>query len=294
MSPPPSEDAQEAPIPPERGGTPVPSPFACLALTLGAWLVARLTLDLVAPGAGVAPGLAAGLTLGLGVLGTLAARKVPEPAERRLGLAAPEPRDFAWLILLLPLPLLLSELDNLVVAWLGRPESDPAEPGRDPLDTLTWGLVLVGLRPVLEEFFFRGVLLQGLVSGVGRWRGLLLDAWLFALYRAAFFGSAYAAASLGGQALVEGALLAALRLATGSLLPGMVLHGTLAALGLAAARWSGAPAVAGFNAPGAHTPPEILLPALLVVGLGSAGILRAVRRAPPLPPIARRVARDDG
>lgn len=294
MSQAPYRGPEAPPPPPPEGeeGAPVPSPLAALALTVSAWLVARLAFELVAMEGGLALGLAVGLTLGLGALGTVAARAVPAPAERRLGLTSPEPRSVVWLLLLLPLPLLLSELDNGMAAALGRPEpaAETAQP--NGLDALEWGLLLVGLRPVLEEFFFRGVLLQGLVSALGRGRGAVLDAALFALLRGSFFGSAFAAASMGGQAFVLGLLLAGLRLASGSLVPGIALQALVAAVGLTVASWEAAPRIPGFNAPGAHTPPEVLAPALLAVGAGAVMVVRAARRAPPLPPVPRDPPRD--
>ncbi|MDX1648880.1 MAG: CPBP family intramembrane glutamic endopeptidase [Myxococcota bacterium] len=279
MSQAPYRGPEAPPPPPPAGeeGAAVPSPLAALALTASAWLVARLALELVAAGGGIALGLAVGLTLGLGALGTVAARAVPPPADRRLGLAAPEPRSMGWLLLLLPLPLVLSELDNLVALGLGRPEPAAETAEADGLDAVEWGLLLVGLRPVLEEFFFRGVLLQGLVSALGRTRGVLVDAALFAVLRGSFFGSVFAAASMGGQAFVLGLLLAGLRLASGSLVPGIGLQAAVAAIGLTVASWGAAPRIPGFNAPGAHTPPEVLAPALLAVAAGAA----------PLPPIPR-------
>lgn len=295
-----SRGPEAPPPPPPRGGegSPVPSLSACIALTASACLLTWLALLVVAPETGAVPALALGVALGLGGLGTVAARAVPAPAERRLGLVAPDPRDLRGLLLLLPLPLVLSELDNVVALFLEKPAAAQASaagaPARDALATLEWSLLLVGLRPVVEEFFFRGVLLQGLVSAFGSARGVLLDALLFGALRAALWiASPYAAASLGAQAFVEGLVLALLRLATGSLVPGIALQALLAALGMAAVSWSGAPQVAGFNAEGAHTPPEILVPALLAVGAGAALLVRAARRAPPLPPIPREPPRAD-
>lgn len=278
-----------APPPPPAGeeGPPVPSPLAALALTACAALVVVLALGAVAPEAGGPAGMAVGLTLGLGALGTVAARSVPPPAEVRLGLVAPGLRALRWLLPLLPLPLVLSELDNAVAALLPRPAPEAFTPSPELV------LLLVGLRPVLEEFFFRGVLLQGLVSALGPLRGALLDAALFAALRTLFAPTLAVAASVTATDFAAGLVLVALRLATGSILPGVLLQALAAGLTLAAVGWEGAPAIPGFNAPGAHSPPELVVPALLAVGAGCAALVRAARRAPPLPPVPREPARRD-
>jgi membrane protease YdiL (CAAX protease family) len=81
-----------------------------------------------------------------------------------------------------------------------------------------------------EEILFRGVLFGLVLRGLGiwRWRGLaalLLTSLLFALVHAPFYGSA-------GQtnlplAFLLGIVLGLLRLSTGSVLPGIMLHGIL-------------------------------------------------------------------
>ncbi len=258
--------------------TPAPRPLTALLLTSFAWCVFVLATALTTPETGGSFGLALGLLLGFGGAGTLAARSVPPPAERRIGLAGFAPHLLLPLALLTPVVLLLSELDNGVAALL-FPGEKPATGALTPsgLDTLEWVLFAVLLRPVLEEFFFRGVVQQGVVAALGPGRGVLYAAALFALVRASLFaGDAYHATSLGAQALWLGALLGFVRLASGSILPGVLLSMALEAAGVLSLQLQSTLAIPGFNAGGAHTPLVWLLPSAFSVG---AGIVLLVRHA---------------
>jgi membrane protease YdiL (CAAX protease family) len=320
-------------------------------LTVGAWAIQLVVLALVAPAAGTTLALALGATAGLGLVGTLAARAVPPPVDRQLGL-----RGFAWtwlgpLVMLLPVVLLVSELDNRIAEVLPRPaaleatrapapdagadaetapgaaesgaevrpdagaqaapeapadatgaaprqDAPPAPPpapaeepaGSDPLATLEWALFAVLLRPVLEEFYFRGVVHHAMVSGLGAWRGVAATALLFAAVRGSLgLGSEYAMATLGVQALLDGLLLGCLRLATGSILPGVLFQAGTAGLGLIALVAGDAVPIPGFNTDGGRTPAAFLAPALLSVAAGLFFVLRGVRArdaAPRPPPVS--------
>ncbi len=259
--------------------TPAPTPLAALLLTAFAFCAFALTAMLVTPGVGGSFGLALGLLLGFGGAGTLAARSVPPPADRRIGLAGFAPHLLLPLALLTPVVLLLSELDNGVATLLfagQKPSAGELAPGA--LDTLEWVLFAVLLRPVLEEFFFRGVVQQGVVAALGPGRGVLYTAALFALVRASLFaGDAYHATSFGAQALWLGALLGFVRLASGSILPGALLSMAVEAAGVLSLQLRDALAIPGFNAAGAHTPIAWLLPAALSVGAGIALLARHAR-----------------
>ena len=153
----------------------MPGAVGTVGLTLGAWLVLWLCLVLIGPLAGGAVGLAVGSVLAYGGLGTLAARAIPPPVDVRLGLR-PMP---ARILLLVPTAILVSEADNWLALWLGADEEALAEQRRDAaalgaLATVEWALFAVGLSPVVVEFFFRGVLLQGAVGQLGTARGLIL------------------------------------------------------------------------------------------------------------------------
>jgi len=293
-----------------KPGPPVPSPPGALVLTLGATALLWFALGLLGPDTGPTLALAVGTTLGFGVIGTLAARAVPPPADQRLGLRRPPWRAFAWVLLLVPALILLSELDNGIAARLERPAAatagglegtsaetppagaetaPPAAPVPDPRDPLTlveWALFAALLRPVLEEFFFRGVVQQGMVQAFGLGRGVLATALLFAAVRSTFgVGSAYTATTLASQGLVEGLVLGLLRAASGSLLPGIAWAAATSGLGIAAVAASDAVPIPGFNAEGSHTPPEWVALCALPVALGVGLAWRAARAAPPLPPV---------
>jgi membrane protease YdiL (CAAX protease family) len=260
---------------------PLPRPLSALALTALAWSVMVLVTLLATPAEGGVFGLALGLLLGLGGAGTLAARSLPPPAERRIGLVGFAPRLLLPLVLLVPAVLLASELDNCIAAaFFPDAKTAAAEATPGTLATLEWVLFAVLLRPVLEEFFFRGVVQQGVVAALGPARGVLLTATLFAVVRTSVFGAdAYHAVSLGAQALTTGLLLGFVRLSSGSILSCVLLETALEAAGVLSLALREPLQIPGFNAAGAHTPVLWLLPAALSVGLGIWLLARAAQRA---------------
>lgn len=270
---------------------PLPSPVGAAMLTLLAFTIALFAWLLLLE-VGTALSLAVGLCLGYGGVGTLAARSVPAPAELRLGLRGFPPRFLAAILLVLPAIVLASELDNWVrplFPELPIPEAAreaPADEVVARLATLELVITLVLLRPVLEEFFFRGVVQQGLVASLGPVAGVVQTALLGGLASGGLglpFGPDRAA-SLGVQAAFLGLLLGLLRHTSGSLLAPL-----LAAVGMSASGVFFAAALAervpipGFNAGGDHTPPWILAACAAAVALGC---WLALRFAAPGPPAA--------
>jgi membrane protease YdiL (CAAX protease family) len=256
-----------------------PGPLGALLLSTLACCVLLLVAALATPAAGGTFGIALGLALGFGGAGTLAARALPPPAHLRIGLCGFAPRLLVPLLLLAPGVLLASELDNWIATLFPGAKDAQPDAGLGALDALEWALFAVLLRPVLEEFFFRGVVQQGVVAALGPGRGVVFTAALYALVRAALHvGDAYRTLSFGTQALAEGLLLGALRLASGSILPGVLLQAALAALGLAALAAKEWLPIPGFNAAGAHTPAAWLAPAVASVALGLALLARESRR----------------
>jgi membrane protease YdiL (CAAX protease family) len=199
-----------------------------------------------------------------------------------MGLRGFAPRLLLPVLLLLPFVLLASEIDNWI-AWL-FPAPEPATPEAPFAGLVALELVLfvVLLRPVLEEFFFRGVVQQGVVAALGARRGVLLCAVLFALLRASFgLGDAQRALTLAVQALCEGLLLGGLRLASGSILPGILLQMGTASVGLLALATKESFPIPGFNDGGTHTPLAWLLPAALSVTIGLSLLRRHAQRSEP-------------
>jgi membrane protease YdiL (CAAX protease family) len=244
-----------------------------------------LVTVLATPSTGGTLGIALGTVLGLGGAGTLGARAIPAPAEQRIGLSGFPLRLLLPVLLLAPYVLLVSELDNWIAALFPAPdaaseaEADFALVGLAAVELV---LFLVLLRPVLEEFFFRGVVQQGVVAVLGARRGIVLTALLFAVVRASFaLGDTQRAVTLAAQGFCEGLLLSGLRLASGSILPGVVLAMGTAGLGLLALATKEAFAIPGFNDASAHTPLTWLLPAALSVAAGVVWLRRYTESTRP-------------
>ena len=256
----------------EAGERPeAPTPAGATMLTLLAWAVGMFAWATLLPWVGHWGAFGVALALGYGVVGTLAARGLPTPAEPRLGLRGFERSQALWIALAVPAVLLLSEVDNVIrplVPALTEP-TPGAEPAEDVIALLAieFTITTVLLRPVLEEFFFRGVIQQGLVVWMGASAGVALTSVLFVLAVAGFafpLGPQYAA-SLAAQAAFIGPVLGLFRLATGSLLAPILLQMTMAAFGVLAMSYPDTIPIEGFNTPGDHTPFAILAPAALSV-----------------------------
>ena len=263
-------------------GAPFPSPSLALALAGTASFIALI-------GSGSVVGVALSGALGFGGVGVLAARLVPEPAAARLGLTPFPLRALAPVLLLSPAVLLVSELDNWIRIAFGAPPSETL--GVATLPALEAMLLFALLNPTLEEFFFRGVLLQGCASALGRWRALFYVAALqlvlvpLAATLDALTAEKPSTALILSQAagtLGIGIACGLLRLATGSLLPSIALSSAVACLTLAAGAFADRAPIPGFNAPGATTPLAYLIPAAASVAFGrlaAPGAARARARA---------------
>ena len=245
--------------------------------------------------------LALGMTLGFGGVGTFVARQVPEPTDRRLGLTAIGPAQVGIVLLLIPVVLLTSELDNWVAELVPRPEEvengEPAttDPEAIALRALESALFVALLRPVIEEFFFRGVIQQGVVAALGPVSGVVLQASLFALVRATLGASdAYFVSTNAAQGFVEGALLGFLRLGTGSILPGIVLQVVTGTIAMFLMLRPDVVAIPGFTDTGSHTPVLWLLPAALCVALALGATFRSYQGQEPLPDPPPEEEEDDG
>ena len=272
-----------------------PGPVAAFAIAFAAWLATATVVVLVGGqqrgGIGIVA-LGIGQALGLGVVATLAARRVPEPRVERLGLRGFPLRYLLPLAMLLPLSIVVSELVNVAHSLFPPPDAVAVTrralerlDTRTPISAVQVAIVAVGIAPVVEEFLYRGVLQQGLVAHLGRTRGVLLAACLFGLAHVSPGLSGASALATFVATLPLGLALGAVRLATGSLLAPILLHACNNALGLLAVAFSQALPVAGFNAPGAHTPLAIVVPCAAVVALALHTFLRDARLAPVALPI---------
>jgi membrane protease YdiL (CAAX protease family) len=167
---------------------PYPGLLQALLLAVLGWLLAGLAAaaaaDLVTPTAA----LGIGTVLGFGAAGALGATHVPPPHAERLGLRGLRLAQLPPLLLMVPLALLASEIDNTMRAFF--PPPDAQQLAQQVLQRVTSHgdlalveslVVVVGLVPVVEEWFFRGVLQQGLVARLGKGAGVFLCALLFAV-----------------------------------------------------------------------------------------------------------------
>ncbi|RIL04976.1 MAG: hypothetical protein DCC71_12045 [Proteobacteria bacterium] len=267
---------------------PTPLQGALLAFmgSFFAGAVALLAADSMSPTA--AMGL--GSVVGLGAAGALGAASVPPPHGARIGLRGFAAPRLGALLLLLPIALVASEVDNAVKALWPPPDAPAvaqAAVEKLPTDTglalLETAIVVVGLVPLVEEWFFRGVLQQGAIARYGAAGGIVFTSLLFALGHGAPGISPPSWLAAVAQALVLGLALGYARHATGSILAPALLHAGVNGLGVAALAWPHVVAIPGYNAPGAHTPLAWLAPCVLAV---CAGLwLLAREPAPAAPPV---------
>ena len=254
---------------------PFPTPLnAALITMMGMFFTTAIALMI---GDAVTPTAAVGIAsvLGLGGAGMLGAANIPPPHAERVGLRGLRRQHLLPLLLLLPIALLASELDNAVSLLFPAPDAPQVVqqtldklPTDTSLSVLETVIVAVGLVPVVEEWFFRGVLQQGLVASLGAAGGVFLTALFFALGHGAGL-SPQAWGALVAQTLLLGIAFGYARHRTGSLLAPILLHIGVNGLGVAAMAAPLVIAVPGYNAPGAHTPLSVLLPAIVSVAIGA-------------------------
>lgn len=267
---------------------PFPSPFQAALLTLMGSFFAGAVLLAAAEWMSPTSALGLGTAVGFGVAGALGAASIPRPHGLRVGLRGLSARHLLPILLLLPTVLLASEIDNVVKALLPAPDAPQvAQETLDKLPTdtrfalLETAVVAVGLVPVVEEWFFRGVIQQGLIASAGVRGGILLTALLFAVGHGGPGISPQSWAALVAQTLALGVVLGYLRHATGSILPPILLHVGVNGLGVLSLALPELIAIPGYNAPGAHTPLALLVPSVLAVALGIWLLSRETPEPPP-------------
>jgi membrane protease YdiL (CAAX protease family) len=272
-----------------------PGPLQAALLTLLAIFLSLLVASTVAPLVTPTAALGLGAVVGLGAAGALGASGIPRPHGARVGLRGLRLRHLLPLLLLLPVALLASEIDNVVLAALPAPDAPqiaeqvrtrlPTDAGLALLESL---LVAVGLVPVVEEWFFRGVIQQGLVARLGARGGVVLTALYFALGHGAPGLSAGAWAGVVAQSFAFGLVFGFARHKTGSILASLLLHVGVNLAGVLALAYAGAVAIPGYNAPGAHTPAGLLVAAAASVAIGLGLLARdPAPRIPDAPPSSR-------
>jgi membrane protease YdiL (CAAX protease family) len=189
-----------------------------------------------------------------------------------------------------PVIILASEIDNWMPDFLPPlqvpPEATaPTDPEVQQLETVELIITMVLLRPVLEEFFFRGVIQQGLVAHLGAVGGVLQTALLSGVAGGGIFLvlAPNHAASAGAQAAFVGVVYGVLRHASGSLLAPIFAAVFYGLLSYAVTALAFIPGTVGSDV---HTPLAILAPCALSVALGLwlAIHWRLAIPDPPVPP----------
>jgi hypothetical protein len=139
--------------------------------------------------------------------------------------------------------------------------------------------------PLVEEWFFRGIVQQGMIATTGARLGLFWTALLFAIGHGAPGVSWQAWVAIVAQMLVLGLVLGFARHATGTILAPVLLHVGVNALGVLGLAAPHVLAIPGYNAPGLHTPAIWLVPSVVAVAFGLGLLARETPApAPPLPP----------
>jgi sodium transport system permease protein len=254
---------------------PFPTPASAVLITMmGAFFTTAIAV-VFSSWATPTAAIGIGTVLGLGGAGMLGAANIPPPHAERVGLRLVSRRQLFALLLMLPIALLASEIDNVAAAFFPAPDAQqivqqtveklPVDTDLAIVETLIVG---VGLIPVVEEWFFRGVIQQGLVASLGAAGGIIVTALFFALGHGAGM-SAQAWGALVAQTLLLGLAFGYARHRTGSLLAPILLHVGVNGMGVVAMAAPQVIAVPGYNAPGAHTPLVILLPSIAVVAIGA-------------------------
>lgn len=285
-----------APRPAEVRPVHFPGPLTAFALTIGSVFAAVFATRVVMLAFDARPSLSilgVGEALGVGAIATFAAGRVAEPQRERLGLRGFDPSFLPWLAMLLPLAVVLGELENILTGVLPPPEMSEEMKrlqqefmGTGALATFEIAVVSIGIAPVVEEWLFRGVIQQGLVAQLARARGVILTAGLYAIVHVGPAPSAPGTLSPFLQSFLLGVVLGTVRLATGSLLAPILLSAGVSGLALVALGSSEALPTEGSSGPGGRISLTLLLPSLAAVAWALHGLIGQARAAPialPLP-----------
>ena len=276
-----------------------PGPLAGSMLALTGLFLSSLIASIVA-GTGIAGNsplmvsMGIGYALGLGGIATLAARAVPPPHEVRLGLQNFDSNLIPAFLALLPCVFLISEF-NLYLEWVLPPSPEFIElrqemeallKAESTFATLETVVVAVGIIPIVEGFFFFGVLQQGVVARMGRIQGMLLITVLYSMVHFPASGAPGDSVVPLPTWLIVGALLSLIRLASGSILPVILVSSAFSMIHLAAQEEDPIFSMPAFNAPGTEIPSLVFWPSLMVVVWGISTLWKQAQQRPVEIPIA--------
>lgn len=148
----------------------------------------------------------------------------------------------------------------------------------DPWSMIQGLILMVLVVPLIDGFFFYGVLQQGLVRRMGLWQGVLL-AGLFWMLMRDFPITGPTRFVVGSISLLGmGWLLGMVRIATGSVLGPIALSSGWAAIGFYSAAYRGVVDWPGMNVEGTHLPTTLVLASLGIVAWATWTTLREAQR----------------
>lgn len=256
---------------------------------MGVLVIGALGEDAIVPAAAV------GKVVAFALFGTLATFRIPGPHDVRIGLRGFSPRLILPMLLLLPVVVVLSELDNWILALLPVPSELSERLEEATADASRWtalqqAIVVVGLLPVVDEWFFRGVIQQGLIAHKGHVAGVLLTAILFAPSHASPVPAAGAVVSALGASVLLGVVLGLLRIASGSLLAPMAFHAVANGVSLLAILHRERFPIEGFSVADTHTDPWLVAASVVSVAMGLRLLWPHVRAGASVPPLPRDAA----
>jgi membrane protease YdiL (CAAX protease family) len=250
-------------------------PIVALMLALFACSLHLLFLDglIAITGGGTRAPYGISAILAYGIAFALAIPHLSGEPAALLGFRAPRARSWLAMLLFVPAPLLVSELDNVIRArWPTPPLPEGADLPQGIAVTLELVAVFVFVVPMVSEIFFRGLLQPRLARYWGS-IGALLGAASLAVVANASFVIGISSQLIGVAALpilLANALLPGLlRRSSGSVYPGMLLSMSFGVTNLLAQReLFGIPGFDLTDAP--HTPLSILVLPAAMAGVGLA------------------------
>lgn len=141
------------------------------------------------------------------------------------------------------------------------PLVDPSDPW-----TIAQAFVIsVGIAPLVDEFFFRGVIQQSMVARLGLMRGIAFVALLYTTFHLPAFPQLPRLLMGLLSSFGLGMTLGLVRAATGSILAPILLAGSWSAVGVGAMALRDKMPLPGLNVDGTHLP--------LLIGLSSFGVV---------------------
>lgn len=226
------------------------------------------------------------IVIGYGVMGWLALRSIEPPWRERVGWKGLAPATVPALLFLAPIPIVSLAVQAVVRAPLLRGATEGIWEWRGPMLEAGSDLGLVGVLllvvvvvPALTEWFFRGIIQQGVVARWGPVAGVL---WTAALYGAIVAGlrtNAGAWVAIFAGTFVAGCVFGLARQATGSLAAAVVAHVGASALYALLHLAGNVVSISFVSAPGRLVPLPVVAIALGVIAPAALLLLARARRA---------------